>query len=549
MLSVRKRMDPEPQSSAKAVEPEFLYVLLLIAVTAATTLIRLHLLSVPLERDEGEYAYIGRLVLQGVTPFEEAYNMKMPGIYGVYALTMGIFGESIEGIHAGLLIASLATILLIFILGRRVLSPLVGCVAGASYATMSLSPSLLGPFAHAEHFVLPPVLLGMVALHDALASGKGSRILFAGVLTGLGFIILQLGAPFITFGLCYLLYVERMERGLPWKSVGVRLGLFGIGAILPFSFVCLSMLIGGVFDTFWFWTFHYAREYALQMDLRSGLVLLHMATSEMMRSLWAPWVLAFIGLLSTLGKRIGDNARFFCLTFFVFSFLATCPGFYFRQHYFVLLLPAIALLAGVGVEAAEVMLAGGRGTKVRGAVAVSLILTAALLPLFQERRLLLDTPLTALSRQIYSPNPFAESVEIGQYLKERTAPDDRIAIIGSEPQIYFYAERRAATGYLYTYPLMENHRFARGMQEEMIRQIEAAAPRYLVFVHIETSWLPRAESEGLILGWFNVYQRQHYKVVGVVDILSPDTSEVKWDQEAEGYVPKSASWLKVFERI
>jgi hypothetical protein len=542
-------MDPEPQTSIKAVEPKLLYILLLIAVTAVTTLIRVHLLSVPLERDEGEYAYIGRLVLQGVTPFEEAYNMKMPGIYGIYALIMVLFGESTEGIHAGLLIVNLASILLLFILGRRVFSPLVGCVAGASFAVMSLSPSLLGPFAHAEHFVLPPVLVGMVMLHDALASRKDSRVLFAGALVGLGFIVLQLGAPFIAFGLCYVLYVERMERVSPWKSVCARLGLFGIGALLPFAFVCLSMWLGRVFGTFWFWTFQYAQEYAFQVDFWTGFILLHMATSEMMRSLWEPWTFALIGLLSTLGKRLGDRARFFCLTFFVFSFLSTCPGFYFRQHYFVLLLPAIALLSGIGVETAVVMLAGGRNPKVRGAVAAGLILPVALLPVFQERRLLLDTPPAALSRLIYSPNPFSESIEIGQYLKERTTPDDRIAIVGSEPQIYFYAERRAATGYLYTYPLMENQRFARGMQEEMIRQIEAAAPRYLVYVHIATSWLARPESEGLILGWFNAYQRQHYKVVGVVDILSPDTSEVKWGQEAGGYVPKSSSWMKIFERI
>lgn len=37
--------------------------------------------------------------------------------------------------------------------------------------------------------------------------------------------------------------------------------------------------------------------------------------------------------------------------------------------------------------------------------------------------------------------------------------------------------------------LMENQPYALKMQKEMIGEIEAAKPRYLVFVNIFTSWL------------------------------------------------------------
>jgi len=39
----------------------------------------------PLDRDEGEYAYFGQLLLEGVPPYAGAYNLKVPGIYGAYA--------------------------------------------------------------------------------------------------------------------------------------------------------------------------------------------------------------------------------------------------------------------------------------------------------------------------------------------------------------------------------------------------------------------------------------------------------------------------------
>ena len=39
----------------------------------------IRLLGIPLERDEGEYAYAGQLILQGIPPrYKLAYNMKFP---------------------------------------------------------------------------------------------------------------------------------------------------------------------------------------------------------------------------------------------------------------------------------------------------------------------------------------------------------------------------------------------------------------------------------------------------------------------------------------
>src|SRR5947207_13049017 len=71
--------------------------------------IRIRLLGVPLERDEGEYAYDGQLILQGVPPYTLAYNMKLPGTYAAYAGIMSVFGQTMTGIHFGRLIVTLAT--------------------------------------------------------------------------------------------------------------------------------------------------------------------------------------------------------------------------------------------------------------------------------------------------------------------------------------------------------------------------------------------------------------------------------------------------------
>ena len=43
--------------------------------------IRVRLLDLPLERDEGEYAYAGQLILERHVPYGEMDNMKLPGTY------------------------------------------------------------------------------------------------------------------------------------------------------------------------------------------------------------------------------------------------------------------------------------------------------------------------------------------------------------------------------------------------------------------------------------------------------------------------------------
>lgn len=92
---------------------------LLTVILLFTTLVRIRLREAPLERDEGEYAYAGQLLLQGIPPYQLAYNMKFPGIYLAYAAMMAAFGESAAGIHLGFILVNAAAILLVYLLTTR----------------------------------------------------------------------------------------------------------------------------------------------------------------------------------------------------------------------------------------------------------------------------------------------------------------------------------------------------------------------------------------------------------------------------------------------
>ena len=137
---------------------------------------------------------------------------------------------------------------------------------------------------------------------------------------------------------------------------------------------------------------------------------------------------------------------------------------------------------------------------------------------------------------------------VGRFIRDHSSPEDRIAVLGSEPEIYFYARRRSATGYIYTYALMEPQPFAATMQDEMIREIEAAHPRYLVFAWIKDSWLAQPGSNQVIVQWARRYVRECYDAVGVADIVSEEETRMMWDADLRGYVAASENLVYTFKR-
>ena len=149
---------------------------------------------------------------------------------------------------------------------------------------------------------------------------------------------------------------------------------------------------------------------------------------------------------------------------------------------------------------------------------------------------------------MYGENPFPESIEIGEYIKNHSMEDDKIAVIGSEPQIYFYANRKSATGYIYVYGLMEPQEFASRMQREMIHEIENARPKYIVFVNVAFSWLSRPNSDTAILKWAPRYFDLNYRIVGLVEINPQGYSKAYWDDEARRMRPTSPFNVRVLER-
>ena len=458
--------------------------------------IRIRLLGIPLERDEGEYAYAGQLMLEGIPPYKLAYNMKFPGTYAAYAGIMSIFGQTISGIHLGLLLVNAATTVLIYFLGRRLGNSTAGIAAAIAYAILSMSSSVLGLAAHATHFVMLPVL-GATLLLLKQSDRKAVVSLFAsGLLFGIGLLMKQPAVFFVLFGAIYLISTD-IRRRVGLKEVLLRSFIFGGGVILPFGITCLLLWYAGVFDKFWFWTIDYARQYGSLVSLTEAPWMFAQKVTQVIGAGWTLWLLAGFGLVAGLWHKATRASTSFLLGLFAFSALALSSGLYFRPHYFILVLPAVSLLVGIAISNLTARVTG-RAEIVRF-IPFFLFAAAVSLPIFRLQDLFFAVSPVEACRMLYGANPFPESVKIAEYVRDHTDPNDTIAVLGSEPQIYFYSSRHSATGYIYTYSLMEPQSYALPMQQEMIREIELARPKYLISVQMTISWFLGAESEALIL--------------------------------------------------
>ena len=513
---------------------------LAVIVFGVTAAIRIRLLGMPLERDEGEYAYAGQLMLQGIPPYKLAYNMKFPGTYAAYAVIMSMFGQTIPGIHLGLLLVNAATIALIFFLGRRLMNSTAGIAAATSYAVLSVSPSVLGLAAHATHFVMLPVLGGtLLLLHGPNRQGFG-RLFASGLLFGVALLMKQPGVFFILFGAIYLAYSDIRRFAL--NTLVRRNLIFDTGVILPVGITCFLLWYAGVFNQFWFWTIDYAYQYGSLVPLSQASPVFFPNFREVIGAGWALWAFAGIGLVAGLWDERTRPGTRFLLGLFAFSVLALCPGFYFRFHYFILVLPAVSLLVGVAIS--ELSDLAGSHTSVTRFIPLLLLSAALSLPIFWEKKFFLGVSPVEACRMIYPESPFPESIKIAEYVRDHTSQNDTIAVLGSEPQIYFYSHRYSATGYVYTYGLMEPQKYAQQMQQEMIHQIELAHPKYLIFVAMTDSWLKRPRSEQLIFAWAHDYIPQNYSVTGLVDLSASDRTHYYF-----GNVPSPLPQLKNYVLI
>ena len=258
----------------------------MIAVLVIVAAARLRLLDFPLERDEGEYAYAGQLILQGIPPYELAYNMKFPGTYLAYAAIMALFGETPAGIHFGLLLMTTATALMLYWLGKKILDETAGVVAATSCALLSAGSSMLGIAGHATHFCAFFAVAGLCLMWRVRQRENYFLLAAGGALFGTAVLMKQHAAIIAAWaGLAFAfgkIFCAKASPGRRLASVAV----YGFSMLAPLGLCCLWLWHAGVFGKFWFWTVDYARAYVSIIRLSDVVTQLSWSLRSIFSDCW-----------------------------------------------------------------------------------------------------------------------------------------------------------------------------------------------------------------------------------------------------------------------
>jgi hypothetical protein len=454
--------------------------LVLTAILALSLLLRLPFISVPLERDEGEYAYIAWLMQEGGLPYKDAFDQKPPGVFFIYLLIMKLFGFSIEGIHLGMYLWSLGAITLVYLTGCRLFSPRVGLLAAGIFSVASISPAFLGMAANTEIFMtLPLTAAAYFACGFAMRLPRGNLTPFlCGLMVGLASTFKQVAATDGVFFALVMVLVTLLAGG-GIESLCARGVAFALGVVTPWIPILAFFQLGGGIRELLQDALLLGLSYSNIVPLASYVDNFFLTSrTSLIPYLWPYLVMASLGVWMSLTRKARERTTWWFLPgWLLASFLGTCIGGMFREHYFIQTLAPLSLLAGFFLAAATQRIASAPWRF--GACTAGVVL-----PLLLGFRPFFTYSPDEVSRVIYEGNPFVESKEVAEVVRENTAQGDRVLIFGSEPQILFYARRRSASRYIVTYPLMMSVAGAAERQVEMFNEILASNPPLIVTVNV-----------------------------------------------------------------
>jgi len=321
---------------------------------------------------------------------------------------------------------------------------------------------------------------------------------------------------------------------------------------MPLFLTVIFLLGVNGFEAFWFWTIVYASKYASLVTLDEGVYAFIFYFMKIIKPNFLIILLSLLGLASVAwDKNIRKNYAF-SFGFLVISFLAITPGLFFRPHYFILLVPALALFAGMGVSA----VAAGLASHWQKTAAVLCVLGVSFgAAFYSQKSFFFSLSPNGVVRYVYGANPFLESLPIAEFIKMNTDKNDEVAVFGSEPQIYFYSKRRSATGFLYMYPLMEKHEFALPMRLRLIKEVEARHPKFIVVASAGSPLLANAGAGPMLAKWARDYIQSQYKLAALAHLISPSKTIYKWGvKPVEAYLRSTGTspdkiYMLVYIRI
>jgi len=455
-----------------------------------TIITRLPILTYPKACDDEQvYVVVAREMVHGGRPYLDAVERKPPLLFYLYDAILRLCGEyNYFALHVASVLWTLATMMLLSLIARRLFDRTTGFVAALTYAIFIAWANYTNLAFNGELLMNLPVVAAIAIAFRRSRSKLRADLLAAGALIAIAFLLKQpSAAAAVPLGF-YLLQRDYRERRHLRSVYSI---LHGGCLFLGFAMTMLAagfLLYGaGILREAWYWTVsNHANPlgpttwfFWRKLPLRGTLFV-------------AETLPLLLGAgLSILARRASNrhwqdrNAEFVALVILLcVSVFGVCVNGQFNYHYFLQLTPPLVLLA------APVFSGIWQGTRPYRAFFLRPAFLARWIGLTALLFLVVDAIGLSLIRQ-----PLKTAV----YVREHSQEDDRIFMWGqgtAQTGIYLDARRRPATRYIASFPLNglifglqdpdydTHYRIVPGAWENLRSDFERHPPRFIIDCHV-----------------------------------------------------------------
>jgi 4-amino-4-deoxy-L-arabinose transferase-like glycosyltransferase len=459
--------------------PSTWIILLATGLVVIVAAVRVPLLPLPLERDEGEYAYIAWRLAHNELPYRDWVDQKPPAIFYVYRFALSLPFEPVRAIHfVGLLFAA-ASVCAVFLLGLRFMHRFWAWLGAALFTVLGVDPLVQGTAANTELFMVCPLIFSQIAFLAAARKSGGNLplMVLAGALTGIAFMFKQVAIMNWFFLIAmYPVFAGGEKRWraavsfVVWSATGL-LGVLGLVVVYFRTRGGLTEFVDNVFV--------HNLEYIGVVGVSARLEYCWGTLTSLARTETIVWAFAVAGLIWLLTSgRV--RWSLFLAAWLITSAIGVSASGYFFPHYFQQVLPALALAATAGAE----WFAGFKFWRILPLWSrrAALSLTLAALPLLTLWPFLTIYSSAEAVRKIYPGDFFDEMPEFARRMESVTPPEARVFVFGAEPELLFYAHRCSATRYIFLFPLYGPYSNTRARQMDAAAEIERAQPSTAVYL-------------------------------------------------------------------
>lgn len=394
-----------------------------------TLLLSFPYVNVGLDRDEGAYLLIASKILHGGVPYRDILESKPIALYFFLTIPAYLFGNWIYGLRVfGFLLVAI-TAFIIFLIGKNLRDIELGFLSSFIFILLQLfTPSMLGFLILSETISNLFIVLAVYFLLFEKPDIKTASIV--GLLSSLAFLTRQTAVLLVIITPIYIYYSKEIKQKSKYFCYFL-LGALSIIAIFTLYLIINSAFWDAIYNTFLSMldpSGPYATGEGASLNTFKFLVLLYFLFNGLIIT-----ILAIIGI-----KNLQNTKERFILLWLIFSiiFAQVSPSIF--MHYYIIVLPALSLLAGIGCK--KIFGIGKifhKNKKIYYLTTLISIIAVAVLIIAQFSYFVPYPIFVMNGGKAYADTlSYNDEISIIEMLKN-TSKDEKIFVFPSEPEIYY----------------------------------------------------------------------------------------------------------------